>query len=147
VRLLFVHTGNDWAGTARAFATAARGLAARGHEAGFVCVAGGIVEARAAAQQLDVVTIPGGGGLGARDAWRLRGVLQERRPDVVFVHSEREQLVVSSAVRLASPSRVIRRISAGAAFQAGRASRIASRMAGSFAAASSRSSIRRLAPR
>jgi glycosyltransferase involved in cell wall biosynthesis len=73
------------------------------------------------------VSLPAGSS-GARDAWRLRGVMQQRAPDAVFVHSEREHLVVSSAVRLASPSRVIRRISAGAAYHEGRASRIASRM-------------------
>jgi glycosyltransferase involved in cell wall biosynthesis len=128
VRLLFVHTGNDWAGTARAFAAAARGLAARGHETAFACVAGSVVEARANRDQLNVITLPAGNS-GARDAWRLRGALQERRPDAIFVHTEREQLVVSSAVRLTFPSLVIRRVPAGAAFQAGRASRIASRMA------------------
>ena len=47
MRLLFLHTGNDWAGTARAFAAAARGLAARGHQTSFACIAHGIVEARA----------------------------------------------------------------------------------------------------
>ncbi len=127
MRLLFLHTGNDWAGTARAFAAAARGLTARGHQVSFACVAGTVVEARATAEQLDVVPLAGGSS-GARDAWRLRGVLQQRAPDAVFVHSEREQLVVSSAVRFASPSRVVRRVSAGAAYHEGRASRIASRM-------------------
>jgi glycosyltransferase involved in cell wall biosynthesis len=128
VRLLFLHTGNDWAGTARAFAVAARGLAARGHETAFACVAGSVVEARATREQLDLIPLPPGNP-GARDAWRLRGMLQQRRPDAVFVHTEREQLVVSSAVRLGSPTRLIRRIAAGATFQEGRASRLAARMA------------------
>jgi glycosyltransferase involved in cell wall biosynthesis len=126
--LLFLHTGNDWAGTARAFAVAAKRLAARGHDAAFACLSDTVVEARAAREELDVVALPLGTS-GARDTWRLRAVLQERKPDAVFVHTEREQLVVSSAARLASSTRVIRRISAGAAFQAGRASRIASRLA------------------
>ena len=132
MRLLFLHTGTDWAGTARAFAVAGRGLAARGHDVSFACVADSVVEARATLAQLDVISLPGG-TLGPRDAWRIRGVLQQRGPDAVFVHSEREQLVVSSAARLSSPTRVIRRISAGAAFQSGRASRIASRMAAATA--------------
>jgi glycosyltransferase involved in cell wall biosynthesis len=128
VRLLFLHTGNDWAGTARSFAAAAKGLAARGHQAAFACMAGSVVEARANGEQVDVIALPPGSS-GARDAWRIRGILQERTPDAVFVHTEREQLVVSSAVRLTTPSGVIRRISAGAAYQVGRASRMASRMA------------------
>lgn len=128
MRLLFLHTGNDWAGTARAFAVAARGLAARGHQTTFACVAGSVVEARATAAGLDVLSLPPATS-GARDTWRLRGVLQERTPDAIFVHTEREQLVVSSAIRLTSQRRVIRRISAGAAFESGRASRIASRLA------------------
>jgi glycosyltransferase involved in cell wall biosynthesis len=132
VRLLFLHTGSDWAGTARAFAAAAKGLAARGHQASFACMAGSVVEARANREQLDVIPLAPGSS-GARDAWRMRGVLQERTRDAVFVHTEREQLVVSSAVRITSPSRVIRRISAGAAFLDGRASRIASRMAAATA--------------
>jgi len=126
VRLLFLHTGNDWAGTARAFAAAARGLAARGHQVSFACLAGTVAEERPAAEQLEVVPLTRSSG--ARDAWRLRVALHQRDPDAVFVHSEREQLVVTSAARLASPSRVIRRISAGAAYQEGRAGRIASRM-------------------
>jgi glycosyltransferase involved in cell wall biosynthesis len=128
VRLLFLHSGNDWAGTARAFAVAARGLAARGHETTFACIAESVVEARASAAGLDVISLPAGTS-GARDAWRLRGLLQERSPDVIFVHTEREQLVVSSAIRLTSPCRLIRRISAGAAFETGRATRIATRLA------------------
>jgi glycosyltransferase involved in cell wall biosynthesis len=128
VRLLFLHTSRAWAGTARAFATAVRGLVARGHQVGFACLAESVVEERARAEQLDVIPLSAGSS-GARDAWRLRSVLQERTPDAIFVHTEREQLVVSSAVRLTSPSRVIRRIAAGAAFESGRASRIASRLA------------------
>lgn len=127
MRLLFVYTGNAWAGTARGFAVAARGLAARGHECALACAAGSVVEARAGHEGVDVVPLQAGAS-GARDTWRLRGVLQARSPDAVFVHSEREQLVVSSAIRLAGASRVVRRIAAGAAYQEGRASRIASRM-------------------
>ena len=128
MRLLFLHTGRAWAGTARAFATAAHGLVARGHQVAFACLAESLVEERARAEQLDVIPLAPGSS-GARDTWRLRGLLQERTPDAVFVHTEREQLVVSSAVKLTSPSRVIRRIAAGAAFESGRASRIASRLA------------------
>jgi glycosyltransferase involved in cell wall biosynthesis len=132
VRLLFLHTGNAWAGTARAFAAATRGLAARGHQSALACVAGSVIEARATQERVDVIPLPASSS-GARDAWRLRGVLQERTPDAVFVQSEREQLLASSAIRLSGASRVIRRIAAGAAFQEGRASRIASRMASATA--------------
>ena len=85
MRLLFLHTGNDWAGTARAFAVAARGLAARGHQVNFACLAGTVVEERLAREQLVVVSLTKSSG--ARVAGRLRGVLQQRAPDSVFVHS------------------------------------------------------------
>jgi glycosyltransferase involved in cell wall biosynthesis len=48
----------------------------------------------------------------AGDAWWLRRLLQERFVEVVFVHTDREQLIVSSAMRLAERGAVVRRVPA-----------------------------------
>jgi glycosyltransferase involved in cell wall biosynthesis len=64
-----------------------------------------------------------------RDAWRLRAVLKEKFVEAAFVHTEREQLVVSSAMRLAERGAVIRRVPTGGGAAADRSSRMAGRMA------------------
>jgi glycosyltransferase involved in cell wall biosynthesis len=64
-----------------------------------------------------------------RDAWRLRAVLKEKFTEVVFLHTEREQLVASSAMRLAARGAIVRRIPTGCAVGAGRGARLASRLA------------------
>lgn len=81
-----------------------------------------------AREGLDVVPLPLTGAV-SRDAWRLRSVLKERFTEAAFVHTEREQLIVSSAMRLAERGAVIRRIPVGARFTSGRSARWADRMA------------------
>jgi len=128
MRSLFYYSGRGWTGEARAFAIAARGLAARGEPVTVVCRPDGDAELGFAREELDVVTIPVSESV-SRDAWRLRAVLKERFIEVVFLHTEREQLVASSAMRLASRGAIVRRVSTGAAVGGGRGSRLAGRLA------------------
>jgi len=127
MRVLFYHTGREWGGTARAVAAAAAGLTARGHQATVAVLAHTPVAARIAAEGIEPVTVDRGGTV-AGDAWRLRRVLQERFVEVVFVHTEREQLVVSSALRMAERGAVVRRIPVGAPVTVGRAAALSLRM-------------------
>lgn len=128
MRVLFYHTAREWSGGSRAFTIAAQGLVAHGATVTVVCRADSAAEQAFASQGLDVVSLPIGDSV-SRDAWRLRTVLKERSTGVVFLHSEREQFVVSSAMRLGERGTVIRRIPAGGVPAAGRGGRLAARMA------------------
>jgi hypothetical protein len=103
-------------------------MMARGDEVTVVCRADSPAEQAFASQGLDVVSVPISDST-SRDAWRLRTVLKERPIDVAFVHTEREQLVASSAMRLAGRGAVIRRVPAGGTATAGRDGKLAARMA------------------
>jgi glycosyltransferase involved in cell wall biosynthesis len=130
VRALFYHSAPNWSGASRAFAVAARGLAARDQPVTVVCPVDSPVEQVFARDALEVVTLPMTGSV-SRDAWRLRTLLKEHFVEVVFLHSEHEQLVASSAMRLAERGAVIRRIPTGGSTSLGRASKLAGRMAAS----------------
>ena len=128
MRTLFYHASPNWSGSSRAFAVAARGLAARGEPVTVICQADTPAEQSFANEGLDVVPLKVSGAV-TRDSLRLRAVLKERFIEVVFLHSEREQLVASTAMRLAERGAIIRRVSAGCTPTGGRASRFAGRMA------------------
>ena len=130
MRALFYYTANAWSGSARAFAAAARGLAARGEPVTVACCADTPAEQSFAREGIEVVTLPPGGSV-AGDAWRLRNVLREKFVEVVFLHTEREQLVASSAMRMAERGAIIRRIPAGSIAMRGRGSKLAGRFASS----------------
>lgn len=95
-----------------------------------VCCADTPAEQAFAREGIEVVTLPAGGSV-AGDAWRLRNVLRERFVEVVFLHAEREQLVASSAMRMAERGAIIRRIPAGLKATSGRATQLAGRFASS----------------
>ena len=85
MRILFAHASPAWTGSARVFAVAARGLAARGHQVTFLCPPDSPVEQRLDYAAYEVLPI----GLHipwAVAATRLRRVLTVR---VVEVHNER----------------------------------------------------------
>ena len=130
MRALFYYTAQGWSGSARAFAVAARGLAARGEPVTVACCADTPAEQSFAREGIEVVTLPPGGSV-AGDAWRLRNVLRERFVEVVFLHTERELLVASSAMRMAERGAIIRRIPAGLIATNGRASSLSGRLASS----------------
>lgn len=131
MRTLFYQSSVHWTASSRAFAVAARGLAARGEPVSVVCREGSKAQAGFVQDGLDVVGVPPATTV-ARDAWRLRAVLKEKFIEVVFLHTEREHLVASSAMRLAERGAVIRRIPAGGAPPAGRSGKFADRMATSL---------------
>ena len=128
MRTLFYYTAQTWSGSARAFAVAARGLMARGEPVTVVCCVDSTAEQAFAREGLEVVALPPGGSV-TGDAWRLRRVLREKFVEVVFLHTEREQLVASSAMRMAERGAVIRRVPPGVMASAGRSTQMASRMA------------------
>lgn len=114
MRLLFYHSARAWSGEARAFAAAARGLHARGHQVTYVCAPESAVEQKVAASGHDVVPMRSDGWWGL-SAFRLRRALAGRFTEVVFVHTAREHKVASLAAFLAERSALIRRIPSGAA--------------------------------
>ena len=130
MRALFYYTAPGWSGSARAFAVAARGLAARGEPVTVACCADTAAEQSFAREGVEVVALPPGGSV-AGDAWRLRNVLRERFVEVVFLHTEREQLVASSAMRMAERGAIIRRVPAGLIASNGRGTQLSSRLAAS----------------
>ncbi len=128
MRTLFYHTSQHWTGAARAFGAAAHGLASFNEPVTVACRAGTLAEQVFTRDGLDVVALPAGDSI-AREAWRLRKVLQEKFIEVVFLHTEREHLIASSAMRLAERGAVIRRVPAGGSATSGRSVKIAGRMA------------------
>ena len=127
MRALFYHAERAWSGRARAFAVAARGLAARGYQVTFVCQPESAVEQRLSSGGYDI--IPVSGRPGVRRGLRLRRIMHDRFVEVVFVHSEREHLAAALSLRLAERGAVIRRIGAGEALAVGRNTRTARRLA------------------
>lgn len=128
MRALFYFTGQHWSGAARSFAVAARGFVAQGATVTVVCRAGSGPEKGFEHEGLDIVAVPPGASVGA-EAWRLRTILKDRFIEVVFLHSEREHLAASSAMRLAERGGVIRRVPAGGSAVSGRSGKIAGKMA------------------
>lgn len=132
---LFVHSGHEWSGTARVFASAARGLARRGHSVIFAAEPNSTVERvvseMAAGGSRAAVSVE---SLSLEQTWlgaglRLRGMARRQRADVVLVHTDREHFVAAIAYRLGSRARIVRRVPTGSAHAARRTGRIAAALA------------------
>ena len=129
MRILFHHGAPDWTGCARAFADAARLLAAAEHTVVFTCRPDTVVEQRVGALA-DVVLAPldsSGGWLEESSA--LRRVLQEHFIEAVFVHTAREHLVAAGALRAAERGAVVRRLPEGKPLVLGKTERAATLLA------------------
>jgi len=117
LRVLFYYSAAEWSGSARAFSAAAVAMAGRGYQCTYVCRADSPVEERLTpgAEHLPDVELSAVplGGPWMHESLRLRQVLLEHYVEVVFVHSEREQLVASLAIRLAERGALVRRLPAG----------------------------------
>ena len=129
MRVLFHHGTPEWTGCARAFADAARLLAAAGHTVVFTCQPDSVVEQRVGAlADVELATLePEGSWLD--ESARLRRVLREHFVEVVFVHTAREHLVAASALRAAERGAVVRRIPEGAPLVVGKTERAATLLA------------------
>jgi glycosyltransferase involved in cell wall biosynthesis len=140
--VIFLHTAREWSGTARAFARAARGLAARGASVSMVTTpnsnvelgAGAPAEARLtpASQQtpLPYDVIP----FSAEGFWyfasrRFRKLFRRWDAHAVFVTTDREHLIAATTCWLARRGVVIRRTPAGIKLEMSLSGRIASRLA------------------
>ncbi len=135
MKYLFLHIGQEWTGSARAFAAAARGLAARGHEVHVV------VEPESSVEQVvsqmavasrnkplfNLESISLRGNVILR-AFKLKRLIKANGINVVFVHSNREHLIAGLACRLTGRARVVRRMSAGQSISKVRRQRLALRM-------------------
>ena len=128
MRVLFYLGDKQWSGGAHAMLTAARGLSARGHQITVACCEDSRLTALAQEAGLDAVaintTVAAGGGL-----LDLRKALHERFVEVVVVATERDQLIVSSAMRLAERGAVLRRVPSFDRFELQRGGKLALRIA------------------
>lgn len=128
MRVLFYTSTPEWSGSVRAFAAAAAGLTARGWQVVFACPAGSAVEERLPYDRYAVVPLPPGGSA-ARQAARLRRLIVDHLIEVVFVHTELEQVVAAMAVRSAGRGAIVRRVPPGVIALRTRSGMLAERMA------------------
>jgi glycosyltransferase involved in cell wall biosynthesis len=130
VHILFLHCAREWSGTARAFAVAARALAARGHTVRFLAEPDSSVE-QSVSRIATTASKQGADPTGQRDvapfeivqyecngSWfgassRLRKLFRRWDADVVFVTTEREHLIASVACWFGRRGSVVRRTPAG----------------------------------
>ncbi|MEO6778725.1 MAG: glycosyltransferase [Gemmatimonadaceae bacterium] len=132
---LFLHSGREWTGSARAFASAAHGLAHRGHAVTFAADPDSTVERvvseTGTSRERPLLHVE---SIDLRASWfaaarRLRRMARGQKADVVFVQSDREHLVAAVAYRLGSRARIVRRIRAGRVEDVHRTGHIAARIA------------------
>ena len=128
MRVLFFSGDEAWSGSTRAFAAAGRLLTAREYSVTFACRPQSAVEQRVSETGLTMVNVSDQ-GTWADESRRLRRALVEHFVEVVFVHTEREHLIASLALRMAERGAVIRRIAMGATATTGRVERLAVRLA------------------
>jgi glycosyltransferase involved in cell wall biosynthesis len=129
MRALFLVSDGNWSARARAFVLAARGLRARGHDVALACASDCPVQVRAVTSDLPVVSLKAAASA-TGSTMQIRRALKERDFDAVFVHTDGELLMASSAVRLGrGGGRVIRRVPPFSTFVESRGARFANRLA------------------
>jgi glycosyltransferase involved in cell wall biosynthesis len=129
MRALFLVSGGAWNASARAFVLAANGLSRRNHEVAIACESDCPIHVHAQTADLPIVPLRTG-ATGTGGGWRLRDAVRDGEVDVVFVHTDAEQYVASSAVRFARRNaRIIRRIPPFATVTRSRRAAFASRLA------------------
>jgi len=136
MRVLFYLGDKNWSGSARAALAAAGGLSARGHQVTIACCAGSRLAREAGVSDLETIEINGSTtALGG--AFDLRKVLADRFIEVAIVGSERDHLIVGSAMRFAERGGVLRRLPSFETLELRRGGKLALKMAASGAVVSS----------
>jgi glycosyltransferase involved in cell wall biosynthesis len=130
MRVLFYVSSSTWSAAARVAITAAKGLAAKGHEVAVACAEGSQLAARTSDARIDAVTM-GKSASAAGDAWDLRRAMEHRSIEVAIVTSERDHLVVASARLLGNRGAVLRHVRPLERVQLGRGGKIALKLAAS----------------
>jgi glycosyltransferase involved in cell wall biosynthesis len=113
MRLLFLASDAEWTASTRVFAAAARGLAAKGHEVSIACPPGPVM-AWLGGQSAGVVDVIGidADASGPKGTFDMRRAAKEKSPEVAFVQSVRDQLIMSAGMRFGGGGAVVRRIPA-----------------------------------
>lgn len=113
MRLLFLASDAAWTASTRIFAAAARGLAAKGHEVSIACPPGPVMVwlGGQSAGIVDVIGIDADAS-GPQGTFDMRRAAKEKSPDVAFVHSGRDQLIMSAGMRFGGGGAVVRRVPA-----------------------------------
>lgn len=128
MRVLFYAGDNTWTGATRTTLAAARGLASRGHSVTIASCEGSRLEQDALAAELDTVVINGSAST-VGGAFDLRRILAEKFIEVAVVSSERDHLVVASAMRFAERGAVLRRLPSSLPLDLQTSGRLALRLA------------------
>jgi hypothetical protein len=151
-RVLFIISDDLWTGRARALASAARGLAERGHHCAVLAGA-----ASAAFAELYRVTVaPAGASLrvlplpppsrrgGVSRVKAVRAAIRTHEPEVAFVHRDADHLTVALAqVGVRRKPVLVRRVAVGERVRPTRAGRLAERFLGAVHLLTGRSGIDR----
>lgn len=118
MKILFYHSRREWTGTSRVIATAARGLAKKGHTARIVVPQDSAAEAGFArtlkgTESVEILIYENYGGwfAGGRG---LRGLFRRWESDYVVVHNPKEHFSAALACFLGRRGTVIRRVPPGA---------------------------------
>lgn len=128
MRVLFYLTDQRWTGAARVALVAGRGLAARRHQITLACCPGSRLERESIAAGIDTIEISNASTT-VGGAFDLRKVLAERFIEVAVVETERDHLMLSSAMRFAERGAVLRRVPSFEALDVQPSSRIALKLA------------------
>jgi len=130
MRVLFYLGDKQWTGSSRAALMAARGLVARGHQVTLACCGDSRLGRDATAAEIETIEISTAtttfGG-----AFDLRKVLAQRFIEVAIVASDRDQLLVASAMRFAERGAVLRRVPSCEALEMQRVGRLSLKLASS----------------
>lgn len=127
MRAVFLYTGVDWSGSARAFAVAARAFAEAGDPVTFVVDPQAHVKEHVPGAGFEIAELDASGGW-LNAALALRRILREKNADVVFVHTDREHLIAGVACWLGRRAAIVRRTPAGGRLYMGNGARFAARL-------------------